>query len=424
VLFSGDADGVLAACGCPSNPSGGLAKREALTDEIRRTRPYTLLIDSGDLFPEKPNRVKLRYLAEAVGGAEGHRPFDAIGMGDQEFALGLPMLRELEEKYDLRFLCANVRDEADELVVAPHLVHEIGGSEEEKPRWRIGIFSVIADEVYGFPPVEWRTGLKVESPIEAARREVEELKDCDLIIAISHQSLDNTRELAAKVPGIGIVICGHDAPLLAKPEKVGGAIVVASGPAGRVLGAVTVTAGADRRPRLTTTMTELSAQVPDSKRVMDLYWAYVKEAKELPPPDWSDYAPIPDRYESAEACGKCHPAELKSWSATRHARAYESIRKSGRQDDPECVLCHTMGFGRPGGFESIEKTPALGRVTCQACHAVTADHFEKKVNPEAQLRISSRMCMSCHGPVQSPDFDYYVAKPKIRHRPPASESKK
>jgi hypothetical protein len=415
LLFSGDDDGVLAACGCPSNPSGGLAKREAMADQIRLARPHTLFIDSGDLFPDKPNKVKVKYLAEVAGG-KGHRPYDAIGMGEQEFSLGLPVLRDLMEKYDLRFICANVRDEAGEFVVAPHIVHEFGGGEEQKAKWRVGIFSVIADEAYGFPTREWRTGLKIEPPIDAAQREVRELADCDLIIAISHQDITETRELAAKVPGIHVIICGHDPPLLAKPEKAGGAIIVGSGPAGRVLGALAATPGPDRHPHLALTMTELSAQAPDSKRVMDLYAAYMKEARESPPPDW-ELTPIPDRYEPAEACAKCHAPEFKAWSATRHARAYEAIRKSGRQDDPECILCHTMGYGRQGGFISEEKTPALGRVTCQACHSVTADHFEKKVNPEAQLRINSRLCMSCHGPVQSPDFDYYIAKPKILHKP-------
>jgi hypothetical protein len=420
ILFSGDDDGVLAACGCPSNPSGGLAKREAMIDEIRGARPATLFIDSGDLFPDKPNRVKLRYLAEVAAGG-GHRPYDAIAMGDQEFALGLPALNDLMETYDLHFICANVRNETGDLVVAPHIVHEFGGDEMQKARWRVGIFSVIADDVYGFPPTEWRTGLKVESPIEAARREVGELANCDLIIAISHQPIAETRELAVKVPGINVVICGHDPPLLLKPEKVGGAIVVSAGPAGRVLGGIAAAPGKGGRPQLAVTMTELSAQAPDSKRVMDIYEKYMKEARESPPPDWL-LTPIPDRFEPAEACAKCHQAEFKAWSATRHAGAYEPIRKSGRADDPECILCHTMGFGRAGGFISIDKTPDLGRVTCQACHPVTSDHVEKKVKPEAEFRINSRLCMSCHGPVQSPDFDYFVAKPKILHRPVKTES--
>jgi hypothetical protein len=75
-----------------------------------------------------------------------------------------------------------------------------------------------------------------------------------------------------------------------------------------------------------------------------------------------------------------------------------------------------MGLGRKGGFVSIEKTPSRAGVSCQACHIVTSDHEAKGMKPDPKMNINSRLCMACHGPVQSPDFDYFVAKPKIMHR--------
>ena len=418
LLFSANNQGVLAACGCPSNPSGGLAKRQGLVEQYRRTRRHILLVDGGDLFPDYEHAVKVEYVARAVGRAG----YDAIGLGDQEFALGLDRLRELASTYRLPFVGANVRDSSGRLAFPPHVVREVGGR-------RIGIFAVIADRAYGWPPREWRKGLQVEPPIEAARREVKALADCDLRVAISHQPLSDTRQLAAEVPGLDVVISGHDETVLPKGEKIGHVLLVGTGESGRILGAIILGKGKagstdpPRRASLALDMTELSAHVPEATWVMDLYWDYVKEAKDQPPPDWND-APIPAAYEPAETCGACHPAEVQQWLTTRHARAYESIRKAGRQEDPECLLCHTMGPGRQGGFVSIQKTPGLARVTCQACHIVTSDHAKKKIKPEPQLTIHSRLCMTCHGPVQSPDFDYFVAKPKILHRPPADESKK
>ena len=165
--------------------------------------------------------------------------------------------------------------------------------------------------------------------------------------------------------------------------------------------------------RLEHDLTVLSARIPEAPWVMDLYWRYMEEANDSPP-DWSR-TPIPPRYEPAEACKECHEDEYAHWRTTAHAHAQDSVRRAGRLRDPECLLCHTMGLGRPGGFVSMEKTPGLGRVTCQACHVVTADHEEKGVKPDPRLRISSRLCISCHGPVQSPDFDYYRYKPKVLH---------
>jgi 5-methylcytosine-specific restriction endonuclease McrA len=423
ILFCADNQGVLAACGCPSNPSGGLAKRAAMIEAYRRTRPDVVVLDAGDVVPDYPHPVKVKYVAMALERSG----YDAIGLGDQEFALGLDRLKELQRDYKLPLVCANVRDASGVPVVPPHVIREVGRT---PLRGRIGIFAVVADRAYGWPPVEWRKGLAVEPPAEAARREVRDLAGCDLIVALAHQPLAESRELAAAVPGIDVIVCGHEEEALPRGERIGATLLVSTGEAGRILGALSLGArpgspGRRRgkpggKPGLALGMTELSAQVPDAKWAMDLYWQYVKEAKDKPPPDWN-LTPIPPAYDTAEACGKCHPAEYKQWLTTRHARAYESIRKVKRQDDPECLLCHTVGLGRAGGFVSMAQTPALGRVTCQGCHAVTADHADKGVKPEPRINVNSRVCMSCHGPVQSPDFDYFVYKPRIRHKPPETK---
>ena len=417
LVFSADDQGVIAACGCPSNPSGGLAKRDALVETFRCTRPAVLLVDAGDLMPPKPSPIKEKYvaLAAARGG------YDAIALGDQEFVLGVDRLRELKAQYKLPFLCANVRDASGQTVFPPDVIRTVPSPGRRAPPIKVGIFAVVADRAYGFPPLEWRKGLAVEPPIEAARREVEFLTQagCDFLVALSHQELEDSRAMAAAVPGIDVVVCGHDERVLPKGERVGKTLLVSTGESGRIMGSLAIgqIPEPEGRPPLALAMTELSAQVPDAPAVMDLYWQYVKEARDKPPPDW-DLTPIPPVYDTAEACMKCHAGEYKSWSKTAHARAFDSIRKSGRQDDPECVLCHTLGYGRKGGFESMAAGPALGRVTCQACHIVAADHGEKKVKaPDPRIYINSRLCMSCHGPVQSPEFDYFTYKPRIVHKP-------
>jgi hypothetical protein len=417
LLFSADNQGVLAACGCPSNPSGGLAKRETLIEAFRRTRPAVLLVDAGDMMPEKPAPIKEKYVAMAA--ARGR--YDAIGLGDQEFVLGVKRLKELKAQYKLPFICANVRDASGQAVFPESVIW----TPPNAGRWgrpvKVGIFAVVADRAYGFPPLEWRTGLTVEPPIEAARRQAALLTQagCGLVVALSHQELEDSRAMAAAVPGIDIIVCGHDKRVLPKGEQVGKTILVATGETGRIMGALALAPpdGPQGRPRVSLTMTELSAQVADAPAVMDLYWQYVKEAKDKPPPDW-DLTPIPPVYDTAESCKKCHPQEFDAWAKTRHARAFESIRRTGRQDDPECILCHTLGYGRKGGFTSMKDTPAFGRVTCQACHIVAADHKDKGVKaPEPNIYINSRLCMSCHGVVQSPKFDYFTYKPRIVHKP-------
>jgi len=368
------------------------------------TRRHVLAVDAGNVMPNYPNPIKVEYLARAMARAR----YDAVGLGEAEFLLGVERLRDLRRRDGLPMVCANVRTAAGEYVVPPHAVREVAGM-------RVGIFAVIADRAWGFPRREWREGLTVEPPAAAARREVRALADCDVVVALAHQGVGESAELARQVEGSDLLVAGRTRRLLRTPRRIGGTLLVAPGPAGRVLGGVTLQRrGKGGEVRLGHDLTVLSARIPEAPWVMDLYGKYVEEANEAPPPDWSQ-TPIPPRYEPAEACKACHEDEYAHWRTTAHAHALGSVRRAGRRRDPECLLCHTMGLGREGGFVSMEKTLGLGRVTCQACHVVTSDHEEKGVKPDPRMRISSRLCSSCHGPVQSPDFDYYRYKPKILH---------
>ncbi|MCX5654689.1 MAG: multiheme c-type cytochrome [Planctomycetota bacterium] len=409
VLFSHDNQGVLSSCGCPTNPSGGFAKRQTMIDKYRGMRPDVVVVDAGDLFPERPNAMKVKYLAQALGRAK----YDAVAAGDQELGMGLEELRSLVAEHHLPLICANVRDRAGNLVFPPHVIRQVGGL-------RIGIFAVIADEVMGFPPREWRKGLRIEPPLEAARREAAALADCDLVIALSHQPIVATETLARSVPGIRVVVSGHDPAIFRKPLELGGATVAASGPVGREIGALTFTPVPEGALAMSLEMIGLSEKtVRDAPWVLDMYWEYVRKAKGEAPPDWV-LAPQPAAYESSDQCGKCHEAQYKQWLTTRHAKSYATIKRVGRHEDPECILCHTMGYGRQNGFFSMEETPALGSVTCQACHPVTSKHGSpgEKVDAKFAPRtfIDARLCINCHGLIESPDFDYYAYRPKIVHR--------
>ena len=408
LVFAADNEGVLSSCGCPSNPSGGLAKRQTILDKYRRVRPDLVVVDAGDLFPDRPNSLKVPYLASAVEKAR----YDAIALGDQECLLGAAEIRRLARECKLPLLCANVRDESDNPIVPGHVVRTVGGR-------RVGIFAVISPAVMPIPPQDWRKGLRIAPPLEAARREVEALAGCDLIVALSHQSIQETTELARSVPGIHVVVSGHDETLYKKPVLVGTTTVVATGPVGRMVGALTITRGPDGSPAFAQEMTGLSEKVPDAGWIMDIYWQYVKKAKGEPPPAWALTPDLPD-YEPAEKCAKCHEAEFKQWATTRHSRAYESIKRVRRNEDPECILCHTMGYGRENGFFSMEETPALGRVTCQACHPVMSTHHDDAKKAEPPKPLTARACLLCHGLIQSPDFDFAAYKPKIAHGKPVA----
>ncbi|MGL4550569.1 MAG: multiheme c-type cytochrome, partial [Gemmataceae bacterium] len=119
----------------------------------------------------------------------------------------------------------------------------------------------------------------------------------------------------------------------------------------------------------------------------------------------------------SEACKKCHEAAYDVWKTTGHAHAYDTLvskakNPGNRQFDPECIVCHTVGFGFNTGFVDAAKTPKLKDVGCESCHGPASLHarnpnneqWQKRVNPwrhlpvarDKQLLAIDLMCQKCH----------------------------
>ena len=97
----------------------------------------------------------------------------------------------------------------------------------------------------------------------------------------------------------------------------------------------------------------------------------------------SDAADDEHSYIGANKCKKCHIKEYKSWSETKMAQAFETLRPGERAEqktaagldpnkdytrDAECVRCHVTGYGKEGGFVDEASTPELVGVGCEMCH--------------------------------------------------------
>jgi hypothetical protein len=93
-------------------------------------------------------------------------------------------------------------------------------------------------------------------------------------------------------------------------------------------------------------------------------------------------------YVGAKKCRACHMRQYTTWAATKMAAAFDVLKPGAaaaaktkmkvdpRKDythDANCLGCHTTGFGKPGGFRSIEETPDLAGVQCESCHGPHAN---------------------------------------------------
>jgi hypothetical protein len=133
-------------------------------------------------------------------------------------------------------------------------------------------------------------------------------------------------------------------------------------------------------------------------------------------------------YVGESKCKVCHMAQHKAWSATKHARALETLKPEDRSK-PECLACHTTGHGKPQAAGAV-----LAGVQCEACHGPGSLYKSPTIMSKSKYQadkagahakaveagltpIAEATCTACHNS-KSPTFkgfDFATAKDKIKH---------
>lgn len=119
------------------------------------------------------------------------------------------------------------------------------------------------------------------------------------------------------------------------------------------------------------------------------------------------------KYIGVRKCKLCHPLQHRTWKKNqeKHIKAFAAFDtlpapyKDTAKKDPNCIRCHVTGYGKPGGFKSIEETPKMAGVQCEACHGPGSAHkdiaFDDPDDAEAIRASINRVptnCADCHLP--------------------------
>ena len=108
-------------------------------------------------------------------------------------------------------------------------------------------------------------------------------------------------------------------------------------------------------------------------------------------------------YVGAGGCAGCHGDVYGTWVTTPHAGAYDSI--GSVPNNQECLVCHTVGYGQPGGFVSASATPNLKGVGCENCHGPAAAHkYGDHSLIQPAVTVSSAVCGGCHDGPMDPTY--------------------
>jgi len=120
-------------------------------------------------------------------------------------------------------------------------------------------------------------------------------------------------------------------------------------------------------------------------------------------------------YVGSDACKTCHEKEYTSFMKyAKKSKSYESIERVKRglteEEITGCYFCHTTGYGKPGGFISVEKTPHLKNAGCEVCHGSGGTHIKTLAPSDIKRRMTMEDCEVCHTSERVKAFRY---KPMI-----------
>lgn len=115
-------------------------------------------------------------------------------------------------------------------------------------------------------------------------------------------------------------------------------------------------------------------------------------------------------YVGQSVCRGCHPKAHDGWAETVHRGALDTLKAIGQAGNKNCLPCHSVGYGLPGGFVSEATTPRLAGVQCENCHGPAANHISDPGDLKARpvVSLAGTLCGGCHNGFHHPTFDEWL----------------
>ena len=380
-----------------------------------------VVVDIGNVFGNPGLQGQLK--AEVAMRAMQMMSYDLLNLGRSEFNYGNGFLRGEEFLctqslgFTLPTISANVvYEDTGERVTEPHTIKDCGDC-------TVGFVGVVSKEyeesILKANSINSRV-IEVLDALNSLSKEVSAIRNkVDILVVLADMDLEACEMLVHEVEGIDVIICGEGNPNTPEPRTINGVPIVQPGPEGQHIGRLVIGLGQDNRiktvdNRIVALDGSISDQQDDIQTVLDSYFACLESFKDIlldidqnDPSDGGSYT-------GYAVCVNCHDVEYDQWNTTAHAEAFASLKGRSQDYNPECIPCHTTGFGYTGGFVMPDLTSEMAGVQCEMCHGAGAEHSE---NPTLPLgTISEETCTeSCHTIEQSPEFNYDAYKEKITH---------
>lgn len=242
IIFSGDNAGAIepGGCGC-SAKRGGLARRAAFIEKMRKENKNVLTVDCGDILSSGKTDTEIR--AETISKAFGIIKYDAINVGETDFAFGTGFLKKMAAENKLPLVSSNLKISDDSKTIRPYIIRKFDG-------FKVGITGITDPSLFKNDTKDKDDIMKNDAD-KSLKTILSEMKGkADFVILLSHLGDEATSEFIDKnVPeNVYIAVSGHGRGLFTEPRKIKKTFQVQNSLSGESVGILRIRLNGKSRP--------------------------------------------------------------------------------------------------------------------------------------------------------------------------------
>lgn len=372
------------------------------------------MIDGGDLGesvfgPTVWKSAELFKTMQALG-------YDAIGIGERDLAAAFFTEVNANGAKEI-MLSGNYKPAADIGVAPIRLI--------QRQSYQLGVVEVVSSFLQQGQALEPKDPkIFLQQQLDALRQ-----KKADVLVVIYHGPANEALPLRQSFPAVDLWLISHGVyqPMAQVQTNDNGALVVGPGDRGREVGLISLEKGGARKATFSQII--LDSRIPDSPKAAPIQERFLQrsQAAMAPPAEQSQPQPPPQQplqeqqspqlqqvqnglsgnpFVGSEVCRLCHEDIYNKWKASRHAHAFETLATKKQAANPECLPCHTVGFGEETGYDAKANQPYLAAVGCEMCHGRAGYHVRADDQTNNFTKTTQATCVRCHDQKNSPKFVY------------------
>ncbi len=222
--------------GSSSFDQGGMATLAAQVNALRRRAPdRTLLLDGGDAW--QGTFISNANKGEAVTRAMTLMKYDAMTVGNHDFDWGQDVLAQRAKEASFPFLATNVVETATGKLpsyLRPYVIKDLGIA-------KVGVIGVTNPDSNTIVKATSVAGLKFGPATQVQRYIAEVQSQVNIVVVVAHIGSADATKLARDVPGIDVIVAGHDHAPIQTARLEGKTTIVDAGAYTQYLGRLEIT---------------------------------------------------------------------------------------------------------------------------------------------------------------------------------------